>query len=482
VSDIYIEHIGNVYCKVNCDTGILQELVDHFTFFVPGYKYNPKFKSGFWDGKIRLLNYRTRVIYRGLHKAIQAFCEKSGYSYSQDPQFDETEFSLIEMDKAIKDLGIPEEYEDRDYQMKAVAYCIRNRAAVIVSPTASGKSLIIYMITRLLNKKTLVIVPTLNLIHQLFNDFKEYGYEVENHVHKLYQDQEAYTAKNITVSTWHTAVKMPKEWFDQFEVVIGDEAHNCKAKSLIHILTSLTNCPWRFGFTGSLNDDDSNRLVIEGLFGRVKQFVTTKQLIDAGTLSKLKIKAIVLKHPEEVRKVISKATYQDEIDWIINNNRRNVFIKNLVLSLDGNTLILSSRIEKHLLPLHAMVSKLTDRPVHLVHGGVDAEDREHVRNIVKTQNNAIIFASAQCFSEGVNIPSLKNIVFTTPTKSRIKIMQAIGRTLRYHKDKEEAVVFDIADDLSWKSKQNHTIKHYISRVSYYAQENFVYKQYNIDMK
>jgi superfamily II DNA or RNA helicase len=210
---------------------------------------------------------------------------------------------------------------------------------------------------------------------------------------------------------------------------------------------------------------------------------TTKELMDKNNLAELKIKALVLKHDEESCKANKNNKYQDEIDYIISNQARNKFIRNLVLSLKGNTLLLYQFVDKHGKILYDMISSRCDeRPVFFIHGAVGVDDREEVRRIAEEENDGIIVASYGTFSTGINIKNLHNIVFASPSKSKIRTLQSIGRGLRLGSTKEKATLFDIADDMSYKSKKNFTLDHFIERMKIYNEEKFEYKIYNINLK
>lgn len=474
--------MNEVYAKVHCEKGEAMELSEYFTFYVPGYKFMPAFRNKVWDGKIRLFSTFDHKIYYGLIPYIQKFCEEREYQLEFDDSIEATEeFSVTEAVEFIKTLNSP--IEVRDYQLKAFVYAIRNRRGLLLSPTASGKSFIIYLITRFLDSRTLIIVPTLSLVSQLYKDFIDYGFDSSQYVHQIPFDKSKDSEKQIIISTWQSIYKQPKSWFDQFDVVIGDEAHLFKAQSLTTIMTSLTDCKYRFGLTGTLDGTQTHRLVLEGLFGRVKQITTTKELIDTGKLSQFKIKALILKHEEIYCSQLKKSKYKEEIDFLVSNHERNKFIRNLTLSLNGNTLILYQLVEKHGKVLYDMISsKCQDRKVFFIHGGISAEDRELVRSITEKENNAIIVASYGTFSTGINIRNLHNIVFASPSKSKIRTLQSIGRGLRLGDNKEMATLFDIADDLTHKSRKNFTLEHFIERMKIYNEEKFAYKIYNINLK
>jgi superfamily II DNA or RNA helicase len=317
----------------------------------------------------------------------------------------------------------------------------------------------------------------------MFSDFKSYGYDSDKYCHRQYAGKDKHTNSFLTITTWQSIYKNDKEYFEQFDFILGDEAHQFKAKSLTTILTGCDQAKYRIGTTGTLDGTQTHRLVLEGLFGPVYQATTTKQLIDNKQLADFQIKCLILKHAEPACKLARDWDYNQEIDYIVSNKYRNDFIRNLSLSLEGNTLILFQYVEKHGKDLYASIKdKAGKRHVFFVFGGTDVEVRESVRAITEKEKDAIIVASYGTFSTGVNIRNLHNIIFASPSKSRIRNLQSIGRGLRIGDNKESAVLFDIADDFRIGKFANYTLKHFIERVKIYDDEKFKYKFYNIDLK
>lgn len=474
---LVISKFNDVYVTVDCDASVAMELKDYFTFKVPGYKFMPAYRNKVWSGDIHLFNPMSRRIYSGLIPYISKFCESRNYNVVFDKNVDG--FANIDEESIVKfmgDLNLP--FKPRGYQLEAFLHAIRTKRSLLVSPTASGKSLIIYMITKWFVERSniLIIVPTVSLVEQMKGDFVSYGCD-ENDIHTIMSGKEKNTDKQIVISTWQSIYKMPRQWYEQFDVVIGDEAHQYKAKSLTSILEKMTKCPIRLGFTGTLDGTQTHKLVLEGLFGAVKKVTTTAELIEQKHLADFKIQAIILNHTDADKKEYSKCEYHDEIDFLVRNQARNNFISQLSLHLKGNTLILFQFVEKHGKPLHQLISNQNkeDRHIFFVSGEVEVEDRELVRKITEKEDNAIIVASYGTFSTGINIKNLHNVVFASPTKSRIRSLQSIGRALRTGDNKKQATLYDIADDLSWKKAKNHTLKHFIERVGIYTSEKFEYK-------
>jgi len=486
MSDVILHKLNEAYIKVECEKSISQELSSYFSFRVPGYQFVPAYKNKLWDGFIRLYDLRTNQIYHGLVPYIEKFCAERNYTFEINSEISVTEsFSLVEAVDFIRTLDLP--HEIRDYQLNAFVQAVRNRRLLLLSPTASGKSLIIYVILRWLQesdyKRGLLIVPTTSLVEQMYTDFESYGYDSEKYCHRQYSGKEKHTNKLLTITTWQSIYKNDADYFEQFDFVMGDEAHQFKAKSLTTILSGCTNAKYRIGTTGTLDGTQTHRLVLEGLFGPVYKATTTSELIDKGQLASFKIKCLILKHNEAVCKQARDWDYNTEIDYIVQNPARNEFIRNLALSLNGNTLILFQFVEKHGKDLYSIIKdSVKDRHVFFVFGGTDVEVRESVRAITEKERDAIIVASYGTFSTGVNIRNLHNIIFASPSKSRIRNLQSIGRGLRKGDNKEEAVLFDIADDFRIGKFVNYTLKHFIERVKIYDDEKFNYKFYNIELK
>jgi superfamily II DNA or RNA helicase len=479
---ITIKKYNETHNKIICDSGIAQELSDYFTFFVPGYKFMPSYKNKMWDGKIRLFNTGNALLYGGLISYVQNFCQERDYEITYDGNFADDEFSVKEANDFISKLNLPKQFIPRDYQIDAFVHAIRKRRAMMLSPTASGKSFIIYLIMRYYASRTLIIVPTTSLVSQLATDFADYGFQSDKLVHRIFSGKDKQTDKPITITTWQSVYKMDKNYFKQFDVVIGDEAHLFKAKSLMSIMEKLSECKYRFGFTGTLDGTQTHRLVLEGLFGAVKKVTTTAELIQQKHLADFNIKAIILAYSDELKKIYSKALYQNEMDFLVRNPARNKFIKNLAISLEGNTLLLFQYVDKHGKVLYDLIKDSKDKEVYFISGEIDGEDREVIRKLVETKNNAIIVASYGTFSTGVNIKNLHNVIFASPSKSRVRNLQSIGRGLRKSETKVASTLYDIADDLTWKSSMNHTIRHFVERVKIYNEEKFEYKIYNVTLK
>ena len=488
---ITVSKKNEVYLKIDTDPSTEQELSDFFTFEVPGARFMPLYKNRMWDGKVRLFSQYTKELYLGLLPYVKEFANTLEYDLQINiPDLGE-KVNVENFTKLLKLQSGGKDIQIRDYQIDAVRHALRHSRTLLLSPTASGKSLIIYTLIRYhqqQNRKQLIVVPTTSLVEQMYGDFQDYAtatdWKVSENCHRIYGGKEKSNEYDITISTWQSIYKFPKQWFQKFDVIYGDEAHNFKSKSLTTLMNKCTNAPYRYGTTGTLDGTQTHKLVLEGVFGAVHKVTTTKKLMEDKQLADLKIVCCTLNYTkDEERKFITKGNYQEEIDWIVHNPQRNEIIKNLTIAQEGNTLLLFQYVDKHGKVLHEMIDKAVkgNRKVFFVYGGTDTQTREDIRAITEKENDAIIIASYGTFSTGINIRNLHNIVFASPTKSRIRNLQSIGRGLRRGDQKVQCKLFDIGDDLSWKSKKNYTLNHLIERVKIYNEEGFDYKLVKIDV-
>ena len=487
MSRLIIKKKNEVFLQIQAEPYVHQELSDYFTFEVPEAKFlkrNPKYK--YWDGTIRLYSPGTGNLYAGLYTHLVEWCKDKRYSL--ESVNNDWYGSANDVNSFVSPVGVKDfvdkisNIKARDYQYYTVYLALKYHRGLFLSPTGSGKSLMIYSIARYYfatDKKILIIVPTTSLVEQMVKDFTDYGWNVDEHVHKIYSGKEKNSDKPIIVTTWQSIYKFPKRYFDDIDCVIGDEAHLFKSKSLTGIMEKLHNAKYRFGFTGTLDGTKTHKWVLEGLFGACEKVTKTDDLIKKGHLSNLRIKILVCSHEYQYFE-----DYHQEMEYIVTNKKRNNLIKNLVNDLNENTLVLFNYVEKHGEPLYELINNSVDdkRKVFFVHGSVDTDDREEVRKITEQENNAIIIASYGTFSTGINIKRLHNIVFASPSKSRIRNLQSIGRVLRKGEGKEIATLYDIADDISNTSKQNYTLRHLQERIKIYQEENFKYEIIKVNLK
>jgi superfamily II DNA or RNA helicase len=490
-----VRTMNSAHLRVVTENAVAHELQDYFTFEVPGAKFTPAYKRRVWDGKVRLFNAYSGLLPAGLLDYLAVFARDRGYEMRVDSAVAQPEVRhdcgrVREMIEALKPTSGGQPLVPHDHQVEAVCHALNQSRCVLLSPTASGKSLVIYSLCRYYQqaiaptRKILIVVPTISLVAQMYADFRDYSetvrWDADANCHRIVGGETKLTDKQIVISTWQSIYKMPRAWFDNFEVVIGDEAHLFKAQSLNGIMNKLVDCPYRIALTGTLDGSKIHKLAIEGLFGPVHKVVTTKELMDRNLLTNLRIECIMLRYPPEVRKSVCGLDYQNEIEWLVGCEKRNDFIAHLASACRGNTLVLFNFVEKHGKPLYENIKRcastvIEGRKVYFVAGETELAEREEIRGIVEKEENAIIVASYGTFSTGINIKSLRNVIFASPSKSRIRVLQSIGRQLRKAQGKDIAKLYDLADDLHDGENLNYTLKHFLKRMRIYEAEEFRYK-------
>lgn len=492
---VHVKKFNESYIMVWPDeAGILFELSDFFSFYTEGYKFSPKYNAGVWDGKIYLYDTRKKLLHGGLFNELKDFCDARNYrleveecpAYGLPSQEDNIHEDYVK--EYVDGLNIHSKgvkLTVKDYQYQAIHVALRHKGQIILSPTGSGKSLLIYSIVRHIldddSSRVLIIVPTTTLVHQMYNDFADYSshndFDVESNCHIIMAGKEKNTKKRVVISTWQSLLKIEQSWLSGFSAVVSDEVHLAKSAEISKIILKCADASYRLGFTGSLDKSKTNRMVLRGLFGPITRVTTTRKLMDEGDLSTINVKTIVLDYSKETKTLVKKFDYAKEVDFLCQHERRNKFIRNLVISLEGNTLVLFNFVEKHGKILYEMIKERAgDRSVFFVHGNVDSVERDEVRGLVGKMKNAIIVASFGSFSTGTNIPNLNNIVFSSPTKSIIRVLQSIGRGTRLAEGKNSFVLYDVMDKLSdSKTKSNHTYTHGIERLRIYSKEGFPYR-------
>ena len=301
--DVTLTKFNEVYIRIKCEPSAAKELSEFFTFEVPNAKFMPSVRNRLWDGKIRLFSPGTGKIYYGLLPYVQRFIKEQGYTLKYDSDFLKRNLDKSITTKFVSSLQ-KKKFRARDYQIDAIHNILESDRGLILSPTGSGKSFIIYALTRyyiekLDHKKILIVVPTTSLVEQMYSDFADYGWFPDEHCHKLYAGSDKNTSKDVVISTWQSIYKLDKKYFSQFGAVFVDECHLAKAKSITGIMTKLHECRYRIGTTGTLDGMEVHKLVLEGLFGKVEKVISTKELMDKKTLAQLNANCVVLKYNED---------------------------------------------------------------------------------------------------------------------------------------------------------------------------------------
>lgn len=482
MNQVKIQKLNETWFHIEAPPHILKGLSDHFSFEVENLHHirrqNPRLK--FWDGKIRLFRQKEKLLPYGLLKeALQWIREQECEIDYEAPA---ASVPVVKFDKALyTELVEKAGLTFASDQEKAIQQCLKQQKLLLLSPTASGKSFIIYCVQQHIQRPTLIIVPTVQLVDQMEKDFLSYGFNNDaNCIHKLcYGEPRGFHVRDsdIVVGTWQTLRKLPKEFFEQFEVLFGDEVHELEAGEPASVIQHCVNAYYKIGTSGTLRNTKMNMLALQGLFGPVFRAVTTKELMEKGRVAGLKINILVLKYPDKTRELFWKQNpkYEDELQFLFGSLARNTFLTNLVHSLKKNTLVLFQRKEAHGKPLFDLIKEDSGRQYSYVDGDVARAKREEVRGIFEQRDDCTAVASFGTFRRGINIKNLHNLVFASPIKTEITTLQSIGRGLRLNSNKTRAILWDIVDDLSFKGKNNAALGHFYSRMQAYIAEGFEYE-------
>lgn len=494
---IRVMYHNESYVLIDCDDSTFFEMKDYFSFFVEGYQYNPKYKYGAWSGKISLLQHDRTLPY-GLISYVQKFADNYGHDIIIDDSvkkpigisqeaFDEwlSKYSIYDGDKII---------EPHWYQLDGVYKGITEEKKILNLPTSAGKSLIQGLLSRYyydhFEGKILIIVPTIQLTTQMRDDLINYRLFTKNDIGIL-SNKNKPKNETIVVSTWQSAIKQPQEWLEQFGMLLVDECHLATGKSISSITTGLTNCKFKIGLSGSLKDGKANLMQYIGLFGDVYKPVGTAELMDSGQVSRLKINALVVKYPDVLKAKLKRLTYPDEIKVITKFRKRNEFVCKLAIKLAAKeNVFVMFRTTKHGEQLVDLIREMGYENVHIVHGKIDGSERDRLKHMVEKSDGMIVVASYGVFSTGISVKKLHHVILAHPVKSKITVLQTIGRVLRKHETKEVAKLWDIIDDMSStktikgqnrRVNINYALKHGLARIERYGSENFDYslKEYQL---
>lgn len=483
---IKLYKIAKSTLRIEADIDIINELADIMQFRPEGYRFMPAYKSGLWNGFIELLDRNKKTISIGLLPEVIAFARRREYRIEIKGEL----LKEIKAEPYINDWREFCAFQPHEYQRLASIKALSLNYALILSPTGSGKSFILYqMINYLLhntNMNILVTVPKIQLVEQIYGDFIDYEIgrnTISDQVHLIYGGKEVHTKKRIVVSTWQTMIKQPKEYFTRFNAYFCDEAHQADGKSITRIISHLKNADIKIGMTGTLDGTKCHEMQLRSLFGPIVKTKSTKELMESGFLTKLNIDVRLLKHTSS--SYIKGLLYQEEMAILITNHTRNEFIVKTALEQTHNTLVLFNYVDTHGKILYNRAKEIcaeSHKEVYYISGETDIDERELIRKKFSEQDNIVLFASLGTFSAGINAPNIHYLIMAHPSKSRIRNLQSIGRALRKNEGKQVATLIDIADDIYPSSKsKSYTYQHLIDRLQIYESEKFNYRMSEIEI-
>lgn len=485
-------YIDTLNLLIDADRDTLFEIQESLAFYAKGYQHMPLFKRKLWDGKVRIFTVSKRILPVGLLGWLRLLGESKGFEvriapsvYSAIVPFDDEFF--------LSNVAPLSRFEIMEHQVGALEAVLVSNTSLVLSPTSSGKSLILYLCCRYLYLKhgvrSLIIVPNTTLVEQMREDFIEYATDGwgPKEIHGIYTGKERDVDAQVVVSTYQTATKLDPVWFQQFGAVFVDEAHGANSKSITFIIEACAKMRWRAGFTGTLNGTYMHEMEMRARFGELVKLVSTIELMEMGIVAQLHIDAITLNYNDTVSEQSKSKNwdYDHEIGFLTTYEPRNAFLAQLATTSDDNVMILFQRRE-HGAILRAMIEKHiegTGKVMYYVDGDVPIDDRKPIRAAMESRRGSILLASFGTSSVGLSIKNIHTVILGHPFKDRVRVLQTIGRGLRLCEGKTKVTVIDVGDWLSGKRKKgNVTHEHFLSRLETYQEEGFDYEVIQLDDK
>lgn len=497
MTDINLKFYDYSHVYVDTSHAIFHELKDQFSFFVDGYKFSPKFLYGTWDGKISLLDKDCLLPY-GLVKVLVTYAIKNKYTISIHPEIkNKYDLSREDFDTWIdsrKYYSGQEEIYPYWYQLESIYESLVYKRRILNLPTSAGKSLIQALLTKYVIEKSemnvLIIVPTVNLVNQMKDDFVDYRLFTKDEIAEVKAGSNQ-TNERVVVSTWQSAIKKPAKWFQQFGMLLCDEVHLAIGNSISTIIKKLQSCEYKIGLSGSLRDGKANLMQYIGLFGSVISPTTTSELMIQGQISKLKINCLLLKYPLSVQQASAKWSYQEEIKFITKLKQRTNWVCALAnkLSSKNENVFVMFKHKEHGREIYERMKEIGHKKIYYVAGEIHPDRREEIKKCAETDSGVVIIASYGVFSTGISVKNLHHVIFSHPVKSKTTVLQTIGRVLRKHHSKSLAQLWDLIDDMSIMEKRdgrmvrtskNAALRHALDRIVRYKLEKFEFELLNVD--
>jgi superfamily II DNA or RNA helicase len=390
----------------------------------------------------------------------------------------------------------------RNYQFEGILNAYNKKRTILISPTSSGKSLIIYALAKIFkneiygDKKILIIVPRIQLVEQLFLNFKEYDVNckesISENVKMIYSEYDKIILEHhkIVISTWQSLNNFKDDkFFKKVKYILTDEVHNSEdiekqsltTKCLIKIVRSCTNAKYRIGLTGTLsseNEEDEmlKRKSVEGLYGKAIQLTTSKHLQDKKYTPRVKIKGIIFDYGMVKSSKIS--TYTKELQYYRKTDGKIDFVINKLKKTEKNIIILFKTLPYGKRIFKALKKKFKNKRVWYIDGQIDIKDRLKAQEEMDKSDNNIIIGTFATFGEGISINNVFYLFMIEDIKSRQKVIQAIGRGMRLYKDKDEIIVYDMIDKIEKVNKKSKTTgiayRHMLDRQKYYKEHHYKY--------
>jgi superfamily II DNA or RNA helicase len=507
------------------------------TRHVKGYRYMPAFKMGVWNGQQSY--FKNGRINLGLWKEAMRGCKeietsfilenKDEFPLNRDVTLQGVRDFCIDYFKTHKVRTKSGEWVNfipYDHQIEAAYKILKNRYCMAEVATSGGKSLIISIVIFYTLKnmdpkaKFLIIVPSITLVTQFYDNIIEYNMGVNNilemrekkldyilngsHLPCDIRIEEVMSERprkwsgtldaNVYIGTYQSLEKWPKEFFKQFHTVVTDEAHGAKAKTITTILNHTFGTAYsRFGVSGTFPEEDTCEiLTIQSVLGPKITEVSANELKEKGIITPMDVKVVIMNHEDlefdgrmtEIRRGGNgKNAFDLEKEYIHQSDKRLDFIKKIVDKCDSNTLLLFHTIEYGQKIFNRLKDELTDKEFYYIDGEVSGKKREIIKKEMENTDGKVrvLIASYGTLSTGVSINAIFNVIFADSFKSEQIIIQSIGRALRLHDDKKKAMIFDLVDVFSSKEMSNILFRHFKEREKFYIKRQYPYKIIKINL-
>jgi superfamily II DNA or RNA helicase len=509
------------------------------TRHVKGYRYMPAFKMGVWNGQQTY--FKNGRINLGLWKEAVKGCKEIEASFILE---NKDEFPLNRDVTIEKVQQFCEEYfkfhkvrtktgewipfMPYDHQIESAYKILKNRYCMAEVATSGGKSLIISIVMFYTLKhinpsaKFLIIVPSITLVTQFYDNIMEYNWGINNlvemrekKVDSILNPEAKYSPcdvrveevmserprkysgtqdANVYIGTYQSLEKWPKEFFQQFHTVITDEAHGAKAKTITSILTKTFGHAYsRFGVSGTFPEEDTCEiLTIQSVLGPKITEVSANELKEKGIITPMEIRAVIMNHNDKEFddriQIIKKGgngkdAFELEKAYIHVSDKRLDFIKKIVDKCDSNTLLLFHTIEYGQKIFNKLQSEIPDREFFYIDGEVSGKKREEIKKQMESTDGKVkvLVASYGTLSTGVSINAIFNVIFADSFKSEQIIIQSIGRALRLHSEKKKANIFDLVDIFDPNNMSNILFRHFKEREKFYTKRQYPYKIIKINL-
>jgi len=499
---------------------------------VKGWRFLPAVKMGLWNGEVSYFD--NGKVNLGLWKECYKGCKEIDVTFNIENRDEfpiNRDVTLQSVQEFCKDFFKYHRVKDKDgnlipfipydYQIETAYKILKNRYCMAEVATSGGKSLIIsivffYTLKRIdPNAKFLIIVPSINLVTQFYDNIMEYNYGQnmmsdadirDRKIQALIEDNVGYSpcnirieeimsdrprkysgvvSPNVYIGCYQSLEKWPKKFFEQFYGIATDEAHGAKSTTIKAILKrTVGTAKLRFGVSGTFPPDDSAEIlgVQEYLGPKITQ-IEASLLMKQGTITPVKIKAILLNHNDnelasKLRKVKGAdgaVVYQYEKKYVQASDKRLEFIGKITKAANNNMLILFHTIEYGGKLLEYLKKCCPDKEFHYIDGQINNKSREFIKaEMEKTDKVKILIASYGTLSTGVSIKNIHSIIFADSFKSESLIIQAIGRALRLFEGKKQAIIFDLIDIFE-NDPNNILYRQFLERESFYKKRSYPYE-------